>query len=176
MAFDILDIIGHASATQPWTALEGILLDSPQAQEVMDSLIEFVNSSSLADRLQEGRVYSARGLQQAFPDFEGLPSASGSEEEQEEEEEEEGTITLPEIRMDVDAVSPPRKLLPPPLRPTSRQPLPELSPSTSTRSLRSHQSLPLSSAPSSGVGSAQSGISSSSKKRSKFYFSLFSSH
>lgn len=173
-AFEVLEIVGHASATQPWTALEGILLDSPKAQELMDSLIEFVNTSDLEDRLEEGRVYSAHGLQEAFPDFEGLPSASGSEEEQEEEEGsgEEEAIKLPEIQMDVDVISPPRKLLPPPLTSSSRQPLPALSPSISTRSLRSQKSLPVSSV----SGSGQSGISSSSKKRSKSYFSLFSSN
>jgi hypothetical protein len=149
MAFEVLKIVGHASVTQPWTALDGILLDSTQARELMDSLIEFINASDLEDRLQEGQVYSARGLQQAFQDFEGLPSASGSEEEQEEEEEsEEEAIKLPEIQMDVDVVSPPRRFPPPPLTSSSRQPR----------------------------GSAQSGISSGSKKRSKFYFSLFSSN
>jgi hypothetical protein len=176
-AFEVLKIVGHASVTQPWTALDGILLDSTQARELMDSLIEFINTSDLEDCLQEGQVYSSRGLQQAFTDFEGLPSASGSEEEQEEEEEsEEEAIKLPEIQMDVDVVSPPRRLLPPRLTSSSRQP-PALSPSICMRSLRSHKSLPLSSVSSSGVGgSAQSGISPSSKKRSKFYFSLFSSN
>jgi hypothetical protein len=174
-AFEVLEIVGHASATRPWTALDGILLDSPKAQELMDSLIEFINASSMEDRIKEDHVYSLGGLQQAFPDFEGLPSVSDSEEEQEEEEEsdEEEVIKLPEIQMDVDVVSPPRKLLPPPLTSPSRQRLPALSTSISTRSLRSQKSVQASSVSSSGVGSAQSGISSSSKKRSKFNFFIF---
>ncbi len=47
-AFEVLEIIGHSTATEPWAALEGTLFDSPESQECVDSLIEFINSSGMA--------------------------------------------------------------------------------------------------------------------------------
>ncbi len=84
---------------------------------------------------------------------------------------------FPQIRMDINLASPPRNLpLPQPVASSSRQQLPPaLTSSISMRSLRSQRSAQASSVSSSAVGSAQSRISSSGKKRSKsmfFYISI----
>ena len=164
--FEVVELLGQASATESMEALEGVVLDTPESKEFIDSLIKIIQSPDFTGKVADTDMVSSASMEQFFGTWEGLPSdASDSEPEDKPED---------AARMEIDLNSPLREFPPQPVASSSRSRLPMLMPAASFRSLRSQTSGQGGSAApssSSNVDSPQSGVSMG-KKRSKFFITL----
>ncbi len=162
--FEVVELLGQASATESMEALEGVVLDTPESKEFIDSLIEIIQSPDFAGKIADTDMVSAAAMEQSFGSWESLPSDATDSEP--------GDNPEDAARMEIDLNSPPREFPPQPVASSSRSRLPALMPAASFRSLRSQASAQGGSAApssSSNVDSPQSGVSMG-KKRSKFFY------
>jgi hypothetical protein len=173
---EVVELLGHATATETVEVLQGVVLETPESKEFIDSLLEIVHSPEFAQEVKQSDMIGGGAMEQVFGGWGGLPTADSSSESQSESEE--------EGHMEVDLNSPPRETIPPqPVPSSSRIRLPALMPAASVHSLCSQASFQAGSAAassSSNVDSLASGVSKGSKKRSKPssfpFFSHFNLH
>ena len=77
--FKVVELLGQASATESMEALEGVVLDTPESKEFIDSLIEIIQSPDFARKVADTDMVSAAAMGQFFA-FEGLPSDTSDSE------------------------------------------------------------------------------------------------
>ncbi len=134
-------------------ALEGVVLDTPESKEFIDSLIEIIQSPDFAGKIADTDMVSSAVL----------ASDSGPEDKPEDA-----------AWMEINLNLLPQEFPPQPVASSSRSRLPALMPAASFHSLRSQtsgQGGSASPSSSSNVDSPQSGVSMG-KKRSKFFITL----